>query len=423
MASLPALILTGVVLAQPQVEYSAVGQSDVRVRRTLTADPLTEEASRSEGELALTPRARAQATWLTLLGSLEYAPQIVLRSGLGTTDTEVMHNGVAEGVWRLDRRTRLELRQEIGSGERRLTLLDVGGFGGGPGGDGTGTGSGLPVPGGGLDGELGGTLPPLEALRLFHSYTRATFAHVFSRRVEASAHGGYLVTGGADDDARQTLPLRRGPVLGANLGWQLSERDRLVATATATRQDSFTTFQWPLQADLGLLEVGHQRVFTRRLSTAWGLGVSATRSTELDEDIQRGPWRLGPVARAQAAYERPLRNQGAWRMLSSLTFVPVLNPFTSAIEERGEAVVTSEWVLARDWRVGVGAALAAMPREPPETRSRYLTGTAMAGWRPWDWLQLQTASAFSLEQESAGGPLRRSWLVSIGAVATAAGSL
>ncbi len=441
MSALSVALLTGLVLAQPRVEYSATGRSDVRVRQTRTDATETAEADvRNENEVSLTPRLGLTATLLTLEGSLEYAPLVLVRNPVTQVGTEVMHNGVAELRWRLDRRTRLELRQEIGSGERRLTLLDGtaaggevplggGGLGGGlgPGGPGGAGGSGGPLTPGG---ETGGALPPLEPLRLFHSYTRATFAHSFDRRVDGFARAGYLVTGGADDPTRETLPLLLGPILGLGADVRLTKRDRLASEAQAQSADFAPQGQ---RTQLVQLSAGYTRTLTRELGVSAGLGAAAGRNTVRPGTAGGAPgtgsgaeasdaWRPFPIARGGLDYILPLGGRQRLTARGALSYAPVMNPFNTELEQQGALGGSLEWQPQPRYSVGASTLLSTYARPAPAPVRQNLAVGLVGGWRPETWCQLDASAGFSVEREGEGA-LRRSWLAQLSFTASADGPL
>jgi hypothetical protein len=116
-----------------------------------------------------------------------------------------------------------------------------------------------------VEADPGSPLQPLPSLtvRYLSSDSRAGLEAALSRHARLSFTAGWLVSGGADREAQQVLPLQRGPAGELSLDVDASRQDSLRTQLSA----SSALFTTGLRATVATLEES----WTRALAPSWSL--------------------------------------------------------------------------------------------------------------------------------------------------------
>jgi hypothetical protein len=240
--------------------------------------------------------------------ALGYSPHLTIWDvGTAAAQPTVAHTGQARAEW-IGRRARLSL-EEVGSyGGMNLAVSS-------------------PSPGPEGQPPSAGLVPSSQILQ-FASSTTTLAAGLTLQRWTFAARAGYQISGGADADARRTLPLLAGPFGEASAGYALSRVDHAVATLTASET---TALSGP-EAVLVDASLSDRHRWSGATETWLTAGVSGGRMT------------IAPLASpSSAAY--PVAEIGVARRVvalgrvsvqASARLAPIISPLTGLIDERAQ---------------------------------------------------------------------------------------
>jgi hypothetical protein len=155
-----------------------------------------------------------------------------------------------------------------------------------------------------------------------------------SRRVRLSGATRWIVSGGADADARASLPLSRGPALRANLDWAASRLDTLGLQLAAS--DQRYDNEQRQRASVASLTAAWRRRTARGTDLLLSIGPGVGRAQQGD-----GP----PTTVAYAVGTADLRT-APWRDFSATvgaSLEPLGDPLSGEIVERASLRTTVVW--------------------------------------------------------------------------------
>jgi hypothetical protein len=297
--------------------------------------------------------------------SLGLQPSAVVSQG-----SQFMMRGFAEGGLRLDRGW-LRLRERLGYGKVDLSPL-----------------AGAPPP---APGEVPRPVQPPPASRFVsvqESNTAVELDLAATSRLRFSSQAAWVVSGGTDADARQSLPLARGPQARGQLEWRATRLDTLRAEVTG----SDTRYSNDTRASVAGLTAGWRTVLTRdsELSLAAGPGVG--RAERIEVVGQPPKVTVLPYLLASADY-RVTQRDTSLTLGSSVE--PMGDPLSGDVIERGSLRASASWAQPRGigWSARVIGSLALTSGSAAATSARrgdkYLQGELSAS------LPLGTSSSLS----------------------------
>jgi hypothetical protein len=179
------------------------------------------------------------------------------------------------------------------------------------------------------------------------------FDTALSHLVKLNVAASYFITGGADHDGREALPLQHGLTLTSGLGWTATREDVFSATLAATA----TNFNPAQRSETGALQLGWRRSLNDRTGFDVGLGFGAGAAQGGAQPEATSPF---PVASAGITHTIPLRTASVSGGLHA-TLTPAIDPVTGAIYELLQGNADLSWspatVLRFSGHVGYGRAL------------------------------------------------------------------
>lgn len=202
-------------------------------------------------------------------------------------------------------------------------------------------------------------VPTTGRIRILNSRATASVSSTPARRLTLSAEAGAFRTGGADAEARASLPIQQGVLLGAELGWTASRRSRLSAGIGSTLARTAET-----DAAYARASLGWRWLASRATTLRVGAGLVASSSSPPGTDTVRGlaPWAEVGVEHAAAGGDL---SQGL-----AVQLEPAIDQITGQIQQRLEARGSLSWRATRAWTLSAEARAAA---------SRYSSGGFDAG--------------------------------------------
>jgi hypothetical protein len=193
-------------------------------------------------------------------------------------------------------------------------------------------------------------LPPL---RIFSESTTLGYEQRINRRLRMLVTATYAVSGGADAAARALLPVQHGPSTHLGLNWSVHSRNTLTAFLAATA----AYFSTGRRAYLVDTSAGWAHRFSDNTSLAVALGVGL--GSETGEGATRGflalpyldaRWRREPMAAGRSrssgtSSDRSSTGSSSDRSSGTglgatlhVRVAPVIDPLTGLVSERGDGV-------------------------------------------------------------------------------------
>jgi len=267
-----------------------------------------------------------------LTASLKYQPRFLLAEPGTDPKSLYLHRGSAEIGWRADPGTLLSLRQNFQYGRDDYSwmtqLADS------------------PTPN-------FGAVPIQSPLLLMQSSTFAAVQERLSKRLELQATGGWQVSGGANADARATVPLAHSANGVVSAVWTPStDRISVTASATHTRVLQNATNSSPATLLEGSYFAGHAdwTHTMKSLELGGSIGIGRAFGSLQTQWLPTGSVSLRtlPAAAGQRRF--------GGELVASL--VPSVDPFTGTLIERVIGTAALKTVLTRDLSVSAGGGAA-----------------------------------------------------------------
>jgi hypothetical protein len=217
-------------------------------------------ATESSGDLQLNPALLLTVPIRPLTFTASYSPRIlelVPRSRGGFT---VLHRGAFLGAWRTRSGGRFFVDQQASYGTNAFSLLVA-----------AAEGSTLT-----LD-----RLTELPPLLYFSETTLLGIEQPLSRKLHLTASATYGVSGGADDVAKNQLPLQRAPKAALTLAWLIQRRD----TVSAAVHYSGSYFSAGARAHVFDVSASWRHRFNRD-ELELGLGAARSRDVGADRSVR-----------------------------------------------------------------------------------------------------------------------------------------
>lgn len=243
--------------------------------------------------------------------TLDYSPHLsVWNAGAAAAQLTLAHTGQARAEW-IGRRTRLSL-EEVGSyGWVNLAASSPS-----------------------LDPEGQPTrvdlVPSAQILR-FVSSTTTLAAGLTLRRWTLDARAGYLISGGADADARRSLPLLGGPFGEANAAYAFSRTGQVVATLAASET---TASSGPEAVFVGA-SLGYRHRWSKATETWLTAGATEVRMT--GAPLASQSFSVYPVAELGAS--RRATASGHVKASVSARLAPIVSQLTGLADERAQVTL------------------------------------------------------------------------------------
>ena len=184
------------------------------------------------------------------------------------------------------------------------------------------------------------SLPAVTTIHYLSSQTSAGLDAVLHRHLRLSLSAGWVVSGGIDVVAQQTMPLLRGPLAEVALAVTASRLD-VLTTRVLGSSSLFTT---GVRASVATAEEDWGRLLSASwtLRLAAGAGVSDIRGSSL---VAPGLHWL-PVAEAGLAYKPNIKSLDLRGGLS-LRAAPIVDRITSEVYERVDGRLAASWDVSR----------------------------------------------------------------------------
>ncbi len=194
--------MLGLLIAQVALAAAAPTTYEIGLR--------TEARGATEGgrDFQLNPALSLTAPIGSLSLSFSYTPRILVLEPHGRGGATLLHRGGFLGEWRMRRSARFLLDEQVSYGKNAFSLLVAAAEG---------------------SRSVFDRLVELPPLLYFSESTTVGIEQPLSLRLRLSANAAYAISGGADEAARSTVPLQRGPRAGLTLAWLVRSRDRLSA--------------------------------------------------------------------------------------------------------------------------------------------------------------------------------------------------
>src|SRR5690242_10832863 len=227
--------------------------------------------------------------------------------------SQLMLRGFAEGGLRLDRGW-LRVRERLGYGKVDLSPL-----------------ASTTAP---PSGEVPQPVQPPPASRFVsvqETNTAVELELAASNRLRFSSQAAWIVSGGTDADARESLPLARGPMARAQLEWRASRLETLRAEVTG----SDTRYSNGRRASVAGLTAGFRTLLGHDSDLSLSAGPGVGRA-----EIGAAETRVLPYLLASADYRLTVRNTAF--TLGSLV-APMGDALSGDLIERGSLRASAAW--------------------------------------------------------------------------------
>jgi hypothetical protein len=173
-----------------------------------------------------------------------------------------------------------------------------------------------------------------------------------SRKLRLTASAGYAISGGADDVARRSVPLQRGPRTGLTVAWLVHPRD----TVSAAVRYLGSYFSTGARAHILEGNLAWRHRFSRD-ELELGLGAAGVRDVTAD-----GTDRIYARPVATAELSRPPTSRRFHRFGGSLRarLSPAIDPLTGFTYSRADGVAALDYLPIPRLKLGAsgGAAVA-----------------------------------------------------------------
>jgi hypothetical protein len=309
MPGVPFTVTAAFLLAA--AEYDVSIRTEVRSRTPYPGDTSTSVSGDIQVDPLLATSLTAEQARLTLT----YTPQLLISDAAGSGRISSLHRGDLLGRWSLSQRFGLSAEQELSVGTYNFSPLLA-------------APPDTPPP---VD-----RLPPVQAVQYIGSTSTLGIQYSASGSARLSISGGFIVTGGADEQAQLVLPLQRGPRADVKLAWNQSPRDTLSGQVQAwyVLASPVTNPAMPLSATNR-----EESILVDTLGT-WQRALSPHTTGELGVGIAlvnaRGPYSqhaVLPAGTSQIRHVVPIPNQRL-ELTAGLKVGPVVDRLSGAVLQR-----------------------------------------------------------------------------------------
>lgn len=267
MGTLPLLALQVVVLTgSVRGNYEVRARVEARARSLLPGDLSTSSGS---ADLEIQPAALMGLDGGDVQGYLTYMPRLLVREPQIQARNALLHRAqflIEKGA---ERRFHTYFSQYGAYGDTEFSLLSAPGFAGL---GGTGPGTPTTPTAGGPTASPVQTVPLLNFVRYVESNSTVGLDARFTERFTLFSALSYLVSGGANEEARQGLPYQSGPAARFMGDYRLTTRDVL----RTDLQGAHANFSAGQRASVATLTEEWQRRLTPYTRMELGAGVGAT---------------------------------------------------------------------------------------------------------------------------------------------------
>ena len=208
-------------------------------------------------------------------------------------------------------------------------------------------------------------LPSSRMAKTVRSATRGSWDEILARGVRLGVTAAWEVSGGADAEARRTIPLQRGPRATALTEWDLSP----VSVLGLALSGSATHYSNGTDTYLGGAELQLRRALEGDLTLEGAAGAGGA------SDGRRT--RALPIAALRARWAVP---GSRFAIEGSARVAPASDWLGAGVYERGEASATVEWLVASDLTLGLRAGGSAALTDLKGTNAGIATAQAGAIW-------------------------------------------
>ncbi len=318
-------MIVGLLIAQAWVTATVPATYEIGLR--------TEARGATAGarDLQLNPVLSLTTPIRSLTVTATYIPRILALEPASRGGVTVLHRGAFLGEWHTHRNGRLFLEQQLAYGTNAFSLLVVA------------------AEGGTLLFDRLAELPPV---LYFGESTNLGIEQPLSRKLRLTASAGYAISGGADDAARRSVPLQRGPRSGLTLAWLVRPRD----TVSAAVRYLGSYFSTGARAYLLEANAAWRHRFSRD-ELELGLGAAGVRDVAAD--------------RPDRIYARPIVTAGLTRQPTRRRFhrlggylrarlAPAIDPLTGFTYSRADGLAALDYLPIPRLKLGAsgGAAVA-----------------------------------------------------------------
>lgn len=318
-------MILGLLIAQASVTAAVPATYAIGLRTEARG------ASAGAGDFQLNPALSFTASVRSLTLSATYIPRILALEPASRGGVTVLHRGAFLGEWRTHRNGRLFLDQQVAYGTNAFSLLVAA------------------AEGGTLSFDRLAELPPL---LYFSESTNLGIDQPLSRKLRLTASAEYAISGGADDAARSSVPLQRGPRTGLTLAWLVHPRD----TVSAAVRYFGSYFSTGARAYLLEGNAAWRHRFSRD-ELELGLGAAGVRDVAGD-----GSRRIyaRPVVTAGLRREPTRRRFHRFGGYLRARLAPAIDPLTGFTYSRAEGVAELDYLPIPRLKLGAsgGAAVA-----------------------------------------------------------------
>jgi len=346
------------VLAAGQLDYEVSLRTEGRTGTSSTSADSLANFVQLDPAAALSTRLRA----FDITGA--YRPRLLF--ALAVHQLAVLHRGTLGTKWRLSRKTRLTFDQSLAYGRNDFSpLIGV-------------QGTSPPDP----------RLPPVLILKYLQSASTIGVTHSTLTGVEWGGSASYSLSGGADQAARNVLPLSRNGALSGHVDFELTRTDVLSATAVG----SLTTFSNHARTLVVSGGSGWRHQFSPATQGDVSAGLSITQSVRpgLPDVIKTGPFAsLGVSHRASIRRQQLLGS-------ARVSYTKAVDPYGGGAYSRVDGILGAEYSPIRSLSFTLRAAGSRALSGPPELRN----GLA----------QVELASLFAIDRHlSVSAGARTAW--------------
>lgn len=314
---LPLALLAPLLCASaPAAEVAAGVRSEARARGGQSSSaPLSGSL-----DVEVAPSASLSLGFREGSFSLAYSPQVIIPTS-GSSLVRLLHRADLAIEGRAELGVRLFLTERAGYGDADLSPIAQ-----------AQADPAAPIQ----------TLPASITVHYLSSDTRAGLEAELSRRARLSFSAGWLVSGGIDRTAQQSIPLQRGPLGEASLSIAASRLDTLQTRLSG----SSVLFTTGLRATVAGLEQSWTRALARSWSVNLGAGLGVTDVAANTAAVRTG-LRWLPIGEVGLSY-KPVREGKGLGAGLSVRAAPVVDRITGEAYERIDGRLSAGWAPRRD---------------------------------------------------------------------------
>jgi hypothetical protein len=242
---------------------------------------------------------------------------------------------------------------------------------------------------------------PLESgfpyLNLTHT---AGIEYAPERRLRLQLLGEYFRNGGLSTLARQAIPLQTGVKVGTQGNYNLTHRDGLVVSLSATRTRFSTGSNVLLLENLQ----GWQRQLTRQTQAQLSAGISALKSSgQVVAGVTPDVWMYYPGAMVTVNHNVPLRDQRL-NFYGLAQLGPIIDRLSGSAYQRAELQGNTGYGFAENWHLAAGAGISRSLSEGPNEGDRVVSASSELTYRFMPQLAALGGFRASWQRSQAVGP-------------------